>query len=287
MLTAGYSSSSSSSTSGTAAAGSGGSCSSLPGVLEALSASGAASTTASGGPCYSHVLDEDRVSSCDMEVTVPWHAVQALSADATQLADHGWSPEVLKHLCSTGILPSHAAGLALLTSAGTGAGPGPGQDSGTACIDPAPDEGGSGVGAVPPVLDVLRSSLKAASAGTIAPLRVLTLDVQLVPVVDVCARAMDPANDPIISIACDLRMTAGAHASNGQTSGAGQPSRAGQSQSQDAWEDEMVDACKLGAGHEPMRVVFFVAGKRDGALELLFAPQTVKLMYMLWIVLAS
>jgi DNA polymerase delta subunit 1 len=40
----------------------------------------------------------ERVSQCDVEVITPWRSLQSLTPDATQLADPGWAPPVLRQL---------------------------------------------------------------------------------------------------------------------------------------------------------------------------------------------
>jgi hypothetical protein len=43
------------------------------------------------------------VSQCDVEVITPWRSLQSLTPDATQLADPGWAPPVLRQLQGLGM----------------------------------------------------------------------------------------------------------------------------------------------------------------------------------------
>ena len=70
-----------------------------------------AASVETGG--WAPVPDQARVSTCSVEATVSWRAVQALTPDATQMAD--WSPAEVHFHCLCSTAPSWAGAA---TSAG-------------------------------------------------------------------------------------------------------------------------------------------------------------------------
>ncbi|KAL4859641.1 DNA polymerase delta catalytic subunit [Chlorella vulgaris] len=134
----------------------------------AAAAAAAAAAGAQRGPPgggWRAVLDGERVSSCDLEIVAPWHALVCLSPDATQLADPSWSP---------------------FASSSDGCG------SSSSEAQPAAE-------AVPPAA---RQAADAAKRGDIAGLRMMVLDV-LAAAADGADRvAVASKGDPVVAISC-------------------------------------------------------------------------------------
>ncbi|GIL43512.1 hypothetical protein Vafri_1225, partial [Volvox africanus] len=122
-------------------------------------------------PYYIPVAPSARISTCEVEVEAPWRALQSLTADATQLSDPEWCPEIVQRARAV-------------------AGP-----------------GAADAAAVAPLAPPLAAAvLAAAHDGRITAMTIMTIDVLAVPYDTTNRVPVTAKDDPVICIGCDVRM---------------------------------------------------------------------------------
>lgn len=176
-------------------------------------ATAAAGQQGSGGAGYSAVQPQHRVSTCHLELSVPWRCLQSLTPDATQLADSSWAPPAFQ------LLPQPPA--AFQHPQASTATPTPATPSTPAA--PGSTSSSSSSGAPQPQSPIhhhpLLAGLHLAQQGAMAPLRLAVIDV-LVATADGASRTPNPAaSDPIVAIASHLSSTHEQDSGSGSSGG--------------------------------------------------------------------